>query len=299
MPHYVRIIDENWRQVWNIDENALTQVGVTNAPIHHFDAGQAWECIDTIFGRGTHKSFFKLELEPGKYHRRVARYVSNMTGNSLSYSPNIPVEDRDYAAIARGQLETLVNQLFAISRTVHPSPANFICFGHDIRNLLILACTEVETHLKGILRANGVSKKSLTIKEYAYVSGPLRLPAYALSFPAFPWLPSFRPFASFGVGDGLSHTLPWYAAYNAVKHNREHEFEKATLGSIFEAVAACAILQVAQFGWSRGLVKGSELIRHFHFEEDPVFEPHEWYYGSDEGGELDKMEATKLDFQIP
>ena len=30
--------------------------------------------------------------------------------------------------------------------------------GYDIRNLLILACTEVESHWSAVLKANGLSK---------------------------------------------------------------------------------------------------------------------------------------------
>jgi hypothetical protein len=42
--------------------------------------------------------------------------------------------------------------------------------------------------------------------------------------------------------------LPWYDAYNADKQDRESEFERATLQFAFEAVAACAVMIVAQFG---------------------------------------------------
>jgi hypothetical protein len=35
--------------------------------------------------------------------------------------------------------------------------------------------------------------------------------------------------------------LKWYDAFNAVKQNREAEFERATLGHAIDAVSACAI----------------------------------------------------------
>ncbi len=42
--------------------------------------------------------------------------------------------------------------------------------------------------------------------------------------------------------------LRWYNAYNAVKHDRETEFAKATLGNLIEAMGAVFVLVMAQFG---------------------------------------------------
>lgn len=299
MPHFVRVIDEHRRELWNIDENVATRVGVTNPPTFEAKSGTIWECLEGNLGEGSTSAFRQLVLEPGYYHRRIVRTTSNPDAQSWTEHPQIPdADDRFYAAMARGQLETLVGQLFRICRTIHPIETNFGTYGHDIRNLLILACTEVEMHLKGVLLVNGVSRGSMNIEKYASVSGPLRLREYEVAFPAYPWLSAFRPFAEFGVGDEFSHTLDWYQAYNAVKHNREHEFQRATLGNIFNAVAACAILLVAQFGWVRGMEKGSELSRRFHFVRAPKFEPHEWYYRplDDEHGDL--CQAKNFDFQI-
>jgi hypothetical protein len=208
----------------------------------------------------------------------MCRYTSHADG-SYTFAPEIPDEDRFYAAMARSQLNALIAQLFSICETIQPIGSNLKAYGHSTRNLLILACTEVEMHLKGVLNANGISKDRMNLTDYAYVSVPLKLREYELSFPAFPWLEPFRPFSEFGIGNGLSHVLTWYQAYNAVKHNRENEFEKADLENVFNAVAACAILLVAQFGWIKGLIKGSELSRQFHFISQPSFDPSQWYYG--------------------
>jgi hypothetical protein len=43
-------------------------------------------------------------------------------------------------------------------------------------------------------------------------------------------------------------SLAWYDAYHGVKHNREAEFRRGTLKRAFEAVSACIVLLVAQFG---------------------------------------------------
>lgn len=299
MPHYVRHITEHQRELWLVEGGRATRVGVTNPPVHEAENGRIWERIDQVFGDGAHRSFVQLNLEPGYYHRRMSRTKSEISTMGWTLSPEIPQEDRDYAAMARSQLETLVSQLLAICRTIHPTPANFSSYGHDTRNLLILACTEVETHLKGILTVNGVKRRTMNIRDYAYVSEPLNLPSYELSFPAFPWLDPVRPFRNFGTGLGLNSTLAWYSAYNAVKHDREREFEKATLGSIFDAVAACAILIVAQFGWSQGLKKGSELSKQFHFISQPTFHPEDWYYGPLSAEIEPRSQSKNFDFKLP
>jgi len=64
-------------------------------------------------------------------------------------------------------------------------------------------------------------------------------------------------------------TLSWYAAYNAVKHDRENEFSKATLRHAFEAITACAIMMKAQFGEKFDEWKFSEAARFFSFIKYP------------------------------
>lgn len=297
MPHYVRSIDEHRWEIWQIEEDRATRVGVTNPPVHEAEPGQIWERIDQVFGDGARSSFVQLELEPGYYHRRMYRYTSH-ADSSYTFAPEIPEEDRSYAAMARSQLNALIAQLFSICETIQPIGGNLKSYGHSTRNLLILSCTEVEMHLKGVLNVNGVSKDRMNIRDYAHVSAPLKLREYELSFPAFPWLEPFRPFSEFGTEDGFSHVLTWYQAYNAVKHDRENEFKNAELGNVFNAVAACAILLVAQFGWAKGLIKGSELSRQFHFIREPHFERSQWYHGSIFCESETIFQAKDFDFQL-
>jgi hypothetical protein len=58
-------------------------------------------------------------------------------------------------------------------------------------------------------------------------------------------VPWFRPFQAWANGTGQ---LPWYADYNAIKHDREAEFRRATLKSLVNAMGAVYVLVVAQFG---------------------------------------------------
>jgi hypothetical protein len=125
-------------------------------------------------------------------------------------------------------------------------------YGHEIRNLLILAATEVEMHWRGILKANGSTASKFNTNEYIKLADPLKLVDYAVTFLDFPDLQSIRPFAGWSKADPTK-TLEWYDAYHGVKHNREGEFERGTLRYAFEGVSACIALLVAQFGPAVGL----------------------------------------------
>jgi len=46
-----------------------------------------------------------------------------------------------------------------------------------------------------------------------------------------------------------SQDLEWYAAYNAVKHDRETNFPQATLLRAFQAVTGLFVMLCAQHGW--------------------------------------------------
>lgn len=53
------------------------------------------------------------------------------------------------------QLEVFSDTIKRILRHIEPIDAHLSVFSHEIRNLLILACTEVEAQWKGIMKANG------------------------------------------------------------------------------------------------------------------------------------------------
>jgi hypothetical protein len=146
----------------------------------------------------------------------------------------------------RGQLMALRYQLENIFRTDHPVRENFNAFGHDIRNPLILASTEVEAHWKGVLAANGV--KGRNSKDYVKLSEPLKLRGYAVELPFYPWLEPIRPFADWTPSCTLTKDLGWYDAYQAVKHDRENQFNRATLANALQSVCGCAVMLFAQFG---------------------------------------------------
>ena len=212
--------------------------------------------------------FYPTKFVPGQYYPRIARPIIAHPHESPGMSPNI---DNSLVQTSRGQLVALREQLERIFRTVHPIQQNFEAFGHDIRNLLILAATEVEAHWKGVLRAN--SAKGESTKDYVKLLPVMKLNAYTIELPLYPWLGPIRPFQSWSPNPS-TQSLSWYDAYNAVKHDREDHFRRASLANALQAVCAVAIMNYAQFGL---YADNRNVQQFFALKERPKWDPDEIY----------------------
>ncbi|MGH6965850.1 MAG: hypothetical protein ACREE0_15320 [Phenylobacterium sp.] len=184
-----------------------------------------------------------MELRAGEYYPRMARPTMYRPGERASHHPAARDLRREYV-IQMGQVSSLIQKLGEICRFVHPEGPALQAFGHEIRNLLILACTEIETQWRAVLEANGA--KARNRHDYVKLQFAMRLGEYAIACNRYPWLEPLHPFADWGRG--TTPDLPWYDAYNAVKHHREANFSEGTLEAALNAVAACAIMACAQFG---------------------------------------------------
>jgi hypothetical protein len=285
MSYYILIIpDGPPPSVWKISNAEAIRIGVSNArqsPGTYFRA-QAdetiWECLRRStpwFLPNGDNPFHELARRPGEYYPRMARPNDQHPLEAPGWSPGAELEG-EAIAIAESQLIALTRQLERICRTVHPAEATLEAYGHDIRNLLLLACTEVETHWRGVLLANGVVRERYTTQDYVTLCAAMRLAEYEVSFPEFPWLSGVRPFVNWGTTGRPTKELEWYDAYNLVKHSRETEFPKATLRNAFLAVSASAIMMKAQYG-SNVFNRHKELRSFFHLSSVPTWPPTEVY----------------------
>ena len=186
-----------------------------------------------------------MAVGPAEHYPRIARPGALATQSSL-WSPSAAI-DKALLVSARNQLTLLARRLEVICQTVQPSTNTLDVYGHEIRNLLILAATEAEMHWRGILASNRPSISVFNSNEYAKLIEPLKLRDYAVSFHDYPDLQPIAPFQDWLQSDPTK-SLGWYYAYNGVKHNREAEFSRGTLRRVFEAISACIALFVAQFG---------------------------------------------------
>lgn len=292
MPIYLqRSPDYEGVFVWRVDDAMAVRVGVPNPTEANYSAYATkggkdfWHFVQTtkyLFPNGE-KDFHLATLQPGQHYHRIARPGSNQLSPRNLVSP-CARELQDAVAVAKSQLAVLTRQLHEICQTVHPSGANLEVHGHQIRNLLILACTEVESHWKAVLAANGYARERYSTNDYVKLEPAMKLGGYGVSFIEYPWLKPFYPFAAWGLTGSPTKELRWFDSYNDVKHDREKHFARATLKNAFDAVAASAVMVAAQFGFRDSFNKnlaGDSV----HFTAFPTWSPVDVYihHHGDEG----------------
>lgn len=162
------------------------------------------------------------------------------TQQALSISPD--VQNR-----AEQGLRVLLDKLDEILTFIEPSRTGLAAYGHKSRELLILACTEVENGLTQYLRLAGLAPKGqgFTTNDYVRLLEPLYLAEFEIEFKPLALL--MRPFASWSASQS-TQSLAWYHAYNKTKHDRENHFEQATLENCLLAIAAAITLFCVRYG---------------------------------------------------
>ena len=194
------------------------------------------------YGGITKRELKEVAVEVGTYYPRIYKLGLDQFNCD---GPTFEKTESDNSRAARNLHERL-EEIFSV---VEPTAANMEVHGLRIRELLILACMEVESSWSGILRANGYTNNRLDTRDYVKLLTPLKLNEYKSNSLNYPELPLFIPFQDWDLGSPTK-SLPWYNAYNKTKHNREEFFELATLGNAIDAIVAVDIMNYVQFGLS-------------------------------------------------
>ncbi|MBS4764931.1 hypothetical protein KG007_01755 [Alistipes sp. kh20] len=226
-----------------------------------------WDLQETIFQRhSTYRKFdpdtfweqfqiVKAPLGAGEYYPMVFRPILNKDGisnvyiDSLNDGENYPLYGPNYTYYRNKlpQFELLIDELTNVFKVIEPIPDNKNTYGHQLRNILILACTEVENLLKSFLKVHGYPKDgNLSMTDYWLVNNYLHLSKTHSYFFRYNSWGFARPFVAWEAAEYTP--LPWYAAYNRVKHDRESNFKEATLENAVLSVAAVGIILVMMFG---------------------------------------------------
>jgi hypothetical protein len=153
--------------------------------------------------------------------------------------------------IAEQSLLLLIQRLDELLLFVEPTARSLSTYSHKARELLILACTEVEAQWKHYLQRGGLKphKQGFTTNDYVKLRDPLHLTEYEVALPRYTQIPPTRPFAGWSAASpGPTQTLPWYDAYNKTKHDRKNQFSAATVLSCIQAIAANIVLFSVRFG---------------------------------------------------
>lgn len=218
-------------------------------------------------------------MKPGVCHPLIARPSDAFYVLGPEQYPNITKYHNELSLI-RERLTILTRYMERLFQTVHPSPNNYDTYGNEIRNLLILACTEAEASWRGVLRANGYQSDRYSTNDYVKLAKPMRLAEYAVSFPRYPWISPIKPFENWGKTGKPTQEIEWYDVYNAVKHDSILNFSQAKLKYSMQAISALAIMLCAQFGRDGGFQSSPDLNHFFHFTDVPKWNEFECYRGT-------------------
>ncbi|WP_214073515.1 hypothetical protein [Mucilaginibacter sp. dw_454] len=151
--------------------------------------------------------------------------------------------------LAEQSLRLLIGKLDELFLYIEPDAACINTFSHKTRELLILACAEVEnswTAYMDLANATPVNRKSFTTKDYVKLCDKLHLRDYQFTLKSYKSLGPFRPFNNWQANNP-STSLDWYDAYNKTKHDRSKFFSTATLNHCISAVVATLVMHCVRF----------------------------------------------------
>lgn len=262
--------------VWHFDGTSAVRVGIPNPDHLSKVTVGADETLHEALARlpmYRSKAFLLHQMvhPPGAYYSRMSR------ASGVDDPPSIPRDPGldDVLVATLNQMRSLVGMLDAIFQAVHPTQANMQTYGNAGRNLIILACTECEAQWRGVLRANGYVRDRSSTNDFVKLLPAMRLDEYSVRLQHYPWLPPVVPYAGWDKANP-TETLSWYDSYNAVKHDREGEFHRATLQNSIASVAAAWVMVAAQFGY-QGVREFEDLHRYFYFDHLPRWRYSEAY----------------------
>lgn len=198
----------------------------------------------------THHSIDQAVMNHWGPSSRVGEVTAPAPGRSYPriYRPGVPAVSPKHCVLRDGAVQAarvLFRRLRELLEFIEPRGKNLNAYGHETRNLLLLASNEVESAWTAVLRENKYARNgNWTVKDYVKLAVPMRLPEWEVALIGHPHVPPMRPFAAWST----THVLPWYQAYNKTKHDRESDFGRATLQNCIEALAGVFVMVSAQFG---------------------------------------------------
>ena len=130
---------------------------------------------------------------------------------------------------------------------IEPCDNNKSTYSHRIYELFLRTCTEIEANFKGILSTNLYKKQGdFKMRDYFKVEDFSKLSEYEITFERWKEQYALRPFEQWN--STTYQSLPWYQAYNNVKHNRYNNFTDANFDNLMNSIGALLIVLHAQYG---------------------------------------------------
>ncbi|MEH0667911.1 hypothetical protein H4F04_18740 [Vibrio scophthalmi] len=183
--------------------------------------------------------FHESCYRPGTFFPRINRDSSNLYLHQIS-STSFVDEVRAFYNV--------IDTMEDIFKVVEPTRENLKTYGHRIREVLTIACTEVEYLFLQALKSNGYKDKSqYKTTDFVSLLNVYKLSEYEVELKMHPKLGRIKPFELWDENKP-TQSLFWYSAYNASKHDRGGSFDQASIEAMVNAIAAIHILLEAQYG---------------------------------------------------
>ena len=196
--------------------------------------------------------FCKYEGNIGEYNPRIWRGLFSNHGNKFFNDFPGKYFNRSSWISSRISSKNIYSDLENIFRYIEPNYQNLSTYSHKLREILIIACTEVECIMRMICDDN-VEEEDIPRNnfyktgDYFNLKEALKLGEWSLELKDYSGLEPFKPFEPW-LEKNPTKSLFWYDAYNKVKHHREENIREATLFNVLNSVAAIHILNSAQYG---------------------------------------------------
>ncbi len=280
------------------DNDCWTPVGNSIMNFGEMTAKQIFEVVRkahiyySSLNEGDNYRLKHLKLDCGQHYNYIYRPIftydltedfqatSQCETSFIECYKDLPINNfQEYSNQLR-QLEIILDDMAEVFRVVAPHYEQRNVYGHAIRNIIILACTELDARMQNILANNGVNpnRKYFEMKDYFKLNGPLKLDEYELSFNRYGDLRTFSPFSTWKN----DKQLDWYQAYNHIKHNREKNFSEANLLNAINAIMAYAIILITQYGYRNDLWRET-VGKIIHIDKEPKWDLEDFYIKSPEG----------------
>ena len=231
----------------------------------------SWPATDTSLLRVR-----TFEANVGTFYPCVAR-PKNLNVNPVVISvPASEAEERPAKTQWR-RTQLVAKDLENCFDVVSPEPQNSAAYGVAFEKTINFCCTGVEGLFRKVLNANGKGE-SASMSAFVKLKHVLRLDEYSVVMVHYGEFEAFRPFLGWSESEP-SQSLPWFNAYNELKHHFGMGIVGATLINAVSSAAAYYILAYAVYG-TRLFPGYLNDAFFFQFADQPTWAPQDLYYES-------------------
>ena len=185
--------------------------------------------------------------------------MNNEVGHSIKaiWRPGLYYENEIFEALCCDEYECrsseqalviLLQKLSDLLLYIEPDINNLDTYSHKTRELLILACTEVENQWLSILKKSNALPLSgrYSTNDYVKLNNLAYLFEYQVSYNNYRNISSIQPFKDWNSLNP-TQSLDWYNAYNKTKHDSDVAFKDGKLKYVLNAISDNIILHCVRF----------------------------------------------------